>query len=249
MSKFAVGLCSSLALLLGVAGSAETPADAATSMSRDQLEQKVLNLLNPLGKITYFGPSAIPGLVEVDLDGATFYLTDDGRYLIPGQIYELRETGPASLVDERKAVERRELLASMGPDDYVAFRPDSADPTVLTVFTDVDCTYCRRLHQEIDDFLELGFEVRYLAYPRAGIGSDVYLKMVSAWCAQDRNHAITQLKSGDEIPSRECSNTVAEQYHWGQRVGVTGTPTIILPDGRIVPGYIEAAKLAEELGI
>ena len=228
---------------------AETPADSDDPLSREALERTVKELLNPLGRITYFGEAAIPGLVEIDLDGATFYITENGRYLIPGQIYELRGTGPASLVEERKAVERKELLATINPSDYVAFRPDRDDPTVLTIFTDVDCTYCRRLHQEIEQFLDHGFEVRYLAYPRAGIGSEVYTKMVSAWCSTDRNTAITRLKNGDEIPPRECTNTIADQYRWGQRVGVTGTPTIILPDGRVIPGYIEAAKLAEELGI
>lgn len=227
----------------------KTPAEAGEALSRAELEETVKELLNPLGQITYFGESAIAGLVEIDLDGATFYISKDGRYLIPGQIYELRGTGPASLVEERKAVQRKELLASIDPSDYVAFRPERTDPTVLTIFTDVDCTYCRKLHQEIDDFLARGFEVRYLAYPRAGIGSEVYVKMVSAWCSRDRNTAITALKNGDDIPVRECANTIADQYRWGQRVGVTGTPTIILPDGRVVPGYIEAAKLAEELGI
>ena len=249
MSKFSVGLILALLFVsLGASSVADTSEEAGT-LSRQDLEETVKRLVNPFGSVTYLADSAIDGLVEIDLDGSTFYLTEDGRYLIPGHIYEVRDVGPVSLVEERKAEKRKEMLASIDARDYVAFLPDQEDPTVLTIFTDVDCTYCRRLHQELDEYLALGFEVRYLAYPRAGVGSDVYSKMVSAWCADDRNGAITRLKNGDDIPSLECDNTIADQYLWGQRVGVTGTPTIILPDGRVVPGYIEAAKLAEELGI
>ena len=104
---------------------------------------------------------------------------------------------------------------------------------VVSVFTDVDCGYCRKLHQEVPKLNQMGIEVRYLAYPRAGVGSRSYQKIVSAWCAADPNKAMTQLKSGMEIPDVSCENPVAAQFDLGQQVGVTGTPAIVLEDGRL----------------
>jgi thiol:disulfide interchange protein DsbC len=131
----------------------------------------------------------------------------------------------------------------------VIFPATGTRKAVINVFTDVDCGFCQKLHQEVPELNRMGVEVRYLAYPRAGVGSPSYAKIVSAWCSQDRNLAITRLKAGESIPDATCENPVADQFELGQSIGVTGTPAIVLEDGTMVPGYQPAAQLAAIAGV
>jgi len=115
------------------------------------------------------------------------------------------------------------------------------------VFTDIDCGYCRKLHGEIDQFNAKGITVRYLAFPRSGIGAPSYNKAVSVWCDKDPQAAMTRAKNGETLPKADCDNPVKEQYELGQLIGVQGTPAIIMEDGALLPGYVPAAKLAAAL--
>ncbi len=119
----------------------------------------------------------------------------------------------------------------------------------ITVFTDVDCGFCRKLHLEVPQMNKMGVEVRYLGYPRAGVGSEGYDKLVTAWCSSDRQDAITRMKRGEELPPKTCDNPVAREYQFGHLAGLKGTPGIVLEDGRMLPGYVSAQDLGKELGI
>ena len=192
----------------------------------------------------------VPGLYEVLLNGnRTLYISADGNYFLVGDMYEVSSEGIVNLPELARQEKRKELMAKVDATSMISFKPASGLLATVSVFTDVDCTYCRKLHREMRQYHKKGIEVRYLAYPRAGIGSESYKKTVSAWCSSDPQRAITTLKRGDNIPSRTCPNPVAAQYELGDRVGVTGTPSIVLSDGRMLPGYLSAEKLAEELGI
>ena len=192
----------------------------------------------------------VPGLYEVLLNGnRTLYISADGNYFLVGDMYEVSSEGIVNLPELARQKKRKELMAKVDATSMISFKPASGLLATVSVFTDVDCTYCRKLHREMREYHKKGIEVRYLAYPRAGIGSESYKKTVSAWCSSDPQRAITTLKRGDNIPSRTCPNPVAAQYELGDRVGVTGTPSIVLSDGRMLPGYLSAEKLAEELGI
>lgn len=194
--------------------------------------------------------SPIEGLHAVEIDnGVTLYVTEDGSYAIAGVLYALTEEGPVDTSQARRAAIRRALLADVPMDQMIVFAPEGEPKLVLDVFTDTDCGFCRKLHAEVAELNAYGIEVRYLAFPRAGIGSETYDNMVSAWCADDPRDAITRLKRGNKIPSRTCDNPVAEQYEIGQLVGIQGTPTLIAPDGELIGGYVPAAELAEGLGL
>jgi len=201
----------------------------------------------PIEKVT---TSPVPGIYALELPGGTvFYGTADGRYLFAGDLYELADDDLVNLAEAGRTEKRRDLMAGVSKADMVIFPAVGETKGVVSVFTDVDCGYCRKLHQEVPKLNQMGIEVRYLAYPRAGVGSRSYQKIVSAWCAGDPNKAMTQLKSGMEIPDVSCENPVAAQFDLGQQVGVTGTPAIVLEDGRLLPGYMPAAELAETVGI
>lgn len=220
-----------------------TQADGATLVAR-------LKALRPEIPIESVAETPLPGILQLNLTGGTvFYGTADGRYLFAGDLYELGDDDLVNLAEQGRIGKRHELMAAVSPKDMVIFPATGKTKAVINVFTDVDCGYCRKLHQEVPRLNELGIEVRYLAYPRAGIGSRSYEKIVSAWCAEDPNDAITALKSGKEIPDATCPNPVADQYVLGQHVGVSGTPAIVLEDGRLLPGYMPADDLAATIGI
>lgn len=182
------------------------------------------------------------GIFRAELGGEVVYVTGDGRYALSGDLYDLASR--KNLSEESRKQGRSEALAEVSPASAVIFAPP--EPQFwITVFTDVDCPYCRKLHTDIDQFLALGVGVRYLAFPRAGAGSDSWVKMESVWCAADRRAALTQAKRGDVVArTDDCqAPEVAQQFLLGERFGIQGTPTILLEDGSMISGYIEPAKL------
>ena len=154
-----------------------------------------------------------------------------------------------NLAEAKRETVRKDLMAAVDSKDAWVFKPAGKTKAVVSVFTDVDCGYCRKLHAEVPRLNELGVEVRYLAYPRAGIGSASYNTIVSAWCADDRGTALTDAKAGKTIAAKTCVNPVAEQFQLGQEVGVTGTPAIVTDSGKLLPGYMPADVLAQTLGL
>jgi thiol:disulfide interchange protein DsbC len=147
-----------------------------------------------------------------------------------------------------KQKDRSEALSALKDADMVVFKPKDVKAKI-TIFTDIDCGYCRKLHQEIPRLNELGVQVAYAAFPRAGVGSSSYQKLVSVWCADSQQDAMTQAKNGQAVPAKTCANPVAAQYELGNKIGVMGTPAIILEDGRIIPGYVPADTIAKGLGL
>ena len=234
---------------LAVASSAEDVEPAEVPLDDTEFAE-VLQRRLPDIDINRIEPSPIDGLHAVEIDnGVTLYVTRDGSYAIAGVLYALTEEGPVDPFRARKAATRRALLADVPVDQMIVFAPEGETRLVLDVFTDTDCGFCRKLHAEVAELNAYGIEVRYLAFPRAGIGSETYDNMVSAWCAGDPRDAITRLKRGRKIPSKTCDNPVAEHYEIGRRVGIQGTPTMIAPDGELIGGYVPAAELAEGLGL
>ena len=155
-----------------------------------------------------------------------------------------------NVTDTLRAGKRKAGLAKVPAADMVVFSPKKTPVrTSIYVFTDVDCGYCRKLHLEMQAINDLGIEVKYLAYPRAGLGSESYRKIVTAWCSADPNTALTALKTGKSLPDKTCANPVADQYELGRQIGITGTPAIVTADGELLPGYMPAAELALALGL
>ena len=238
-------------LVMGVTGlvcavaSANEGGPAGSEKLMKELNKAVPTL--PIERIT---PAQLPGFYALELmGGQILYGTADGRFLIAGDLYQVAPDGLINLAEAQRTVKRSELMAAQPLENMVVFSPEGETKDFVSVFTDVDCGYCRKLHQEMAEINALGIEVRYLAYPRAGLNSPTYLKIQSAWCADDPNVAITALKSGQTIEDVSCDNPIADQYALGNQVGVQGTPAIITSDGRLLPGYMPAAALAEAIGL
>ena len=205
----------------------------------------------PVG-IASIKPSPAPGISEVQIiNGPLIYATDDGAYFfLNGDLHKTSMLGATNLTEERRALARTEQLASISLDDMVVFKPKGEARDYISVFTDVTCFYCQKLHREVAQLNSMGIEVRYLAFPRGGIPSEGATKLATAWCAEDRQTTLTELKAGVEMPLNECAgNPVAAQYALGQQMGVSGTPAIITSAGQMIPGYRPAADLATVLDL
>jgi thiol:disulfide interchange protein DsbC len=186
----------------------------------------------------------VDNLYEVTFDGRLVYMTGDGRFLLQGKIIDLETR--TEITEERLAKLKMAALAKVSEDRMIIYGPEDAKDTV-TVFTDIDCGFCRKLHSEMARYNEEGIRIRYLFYPRAGVGSDSYKKAVSVWCADDRRAAMDKAKAGGEVESKTCENPVEEHYDLGQVMRISGTPALLLEGGEMVPGYVPAHKLRQAL--
>jgi thiol:disulfide interchange protein DsbC len=185
------------------------------------------------------------GLYVVILkNGPTLHVTQDGNYFVAGDLYRIENTEIENETEKAKLAKVEAL-----PESQMIVYKAKEERAHITVFTDVDCGYCRMLHKEVPTLNEAGVTVRYLAYPRAGIGSEVYSKMVSIWCSADPKEWLTQAKLGVDVPENKCVNPVADQYKLGNEVGVRGTPSIVLSNGELLPGYLPASELVKHLGL
>jgi len=190
-------------------------------------------------------PTAIPGLFEVILGSQIFYLSEDGRFVLQGDLLDLESR--ANLTDRRRGELRGKAIHTINEEDMVVFAPEGDAQYSVTVFTDIDCGYCRRMHSQIADYNKEGIKIRYLMFPRAGVDSESYDKAVSVFCADDRQDAMTRAKRGEEIERKTCDNPVQAQFELGQELGVRGTPSVILKDGVMIPGYVSPTQLAQLL--
>ncbi|MBT4523277.1 MAG: DsbC family protein [Halieaceae bacterium] len=213
---------------------------------RSMLEQTSMGL-----EIATVEASEIEGMYAVQFrNGPMVYSTGAGDYFISGDLFSVGPGGFVNLGEKRRDAERVEQLASVGADDMIVFSPVGEPRAAITVFTDATCFYCQKLHKEVPELNKQGIEVRYLAYPRAGIGSDSYKQLATAWCATDRQGTLTKLKNRETVPNDVCSdNPVAAQYLLGQKMGVNGTPAMVTEGGRMIPGYQSAADLMVTLGL
>ncbi|MFC5570476.1 DsbC family protein [Lysobacter yangpyeongensis] len=207
-----------------------------------------VHALNPRVTIEKVNAAPLPGFREVVVQGQVVYVSDDGRYLfLPGPQGALFDaTTKQDLSEQTLARIRKDLLKAIPVSERIVFAPPNPKYTV-SIFTDVECAYCRKFHSEIAEYNRQGIAVQYLAFPRMGLGSEDHKKMISVWCAPDRKKALTDAKNDRPLPARDCKNTVTMQYDIGQRAGLTGTPMIIAEDGTTVGGYLPPQRLREAL--
>ena len=227
-----------------------------TGASAQEIEDRMGAALSafagqPIG-IESVRPSPAPGIVEVQvINGPLLYATEDGGYFfLNGDLHQVGVSGAVNLTEERRSLARKEQLAAVSLEDMVVFSPKGETRDYVSVFTDVTCFYCQKLHREVDQLNAKGVEVRYLAFPRGGINSDGAKKLATAWCADDQQTTLTELKAGMDLPVNDCADSpIAAQYQLGQEMGVSGTPAIITSSGMMIPGYRPAADLIVVLGL
>ncbi len=217
---------------------------AANVYADEKIIREALTKSMPSIQIDSVKPSVIKGIFEVMIGGSMVYVTDDGKYLLQGRLIDTQTR--TDLTEEKLGGARKLALEKLGQDKMIIFKPKMHTYTV-SIFTDIDCGYCRKLHSELDSYLAEGIQIQYLFYPRAGKGSESYNKAVSVWCAKDRNAALTAAKKDQKIEAKTCANPVDEHMALAAEFDVKGTPMIITEKGTIYPGYLPAKQLVEVL--
>lgn len=232
-------------LLLGLAGATVPFALGAQALPAKVDPRVELAAKIPGAKPDELRQSPIAGMYELARGGEIAYVSADGKYVIAGDLYDLAKND--NLTENRRRGERLRLLNRVPESDMLVFGPRDAKYTI-TVFTDVDCSYCRKLHSEMADYNRLGIKVRYLFYPRSGPDTESWHKAEEVWCSANRNEALTRAKRGEALKSvKNCPTPVARDYQLGQDFAIRGTPAIVLADGEVLPGYVPPASLAEHL--
>lgn len=219
-------------------------AAALSAQADDKAVRDAIQSLVPNASIDTIAESALPGFYEVGVGGQLVYVSVDGRFLIQGSVFDI--VNRVDLTEQQRNGVRKTALDQIGPDKRIIFAPAEVKHR-LTVFTDIDCGYCRRLHQEVADYNARGIAIEYLFYPRAGVGSDSFQKAVNVWCADDRNDAMTRAKAGQELERRSCDNPITEDTELALRIGLSGTPALITENGDLLPGYLPADVLLQRL--
>ena len=227
-------------LVLGTAHGAEPDPKLAA------VQQKVASIFDMV-KPEDVTPSPIDGWYLIHAGPIVAFVSEDGRYLLQGDVIDLDTRDNVS--ERIRNQGRAELMASIHEEDVILFSPAETKYTV-NIFTDVDCTYCRRLHAQIGEYLEQGIEVRYFLYPRNGPNAPAWATMEEVWCSNDRGSALTAAKQDRKFASTNCdASKVAEHYELGQQVGLTGTPAIVFEDGTLLSGYLPPNQLRMRLDL
>ncbi|GAA0791260.1 DsbC family protein [Marinobacterium sediminicola] len=233
------------AMMLVLTGSVWA-AESAEENIRQQLSQVDSRL-----QVQSVQPAPVAGLYEVMLSsGETLYADMKGEYLLAGQLFKVdQEQGLVNLTEQKRNLARLEAMQALDEADMVVYKPTGEVKATLHVFTDVDCPYCRKLHEEVPALNKMGVQVNYLAFPRGGPGSPAHLKMQTIWCGTEaqRRERMDAIKGGERLDNESCENPVLDQYVLGQTLGVTGTPALITDDGTLLPGYMPAARLQQIL--
>ena len=242
--------------LLGVASAAPAPktdpkvdskVDSRTDPNADPKADPRASIVKNIDglKLEDVRMTPVNGIYEITRGSEISYTSVDGRYVIIGDMIDL--DSDANLTENRRRIIRNQLIGNVPESEMLVFSPKDPKYTI-TVFTDIDCGYCRRLHSQIAEYNRLGIRVRYLFYPRSGPDTDSWHKAEAVWCAANRNEALTRAKNGEEIKSPKCpTGIVARDWELGHKLSVEGTPAIFLPSGEMLGGYAPPAQLAKYL--
>lgn len=207
--------------------------------------REILKGLNPRIRVDRIAQAPIPGFREVVAGGQVVYVSDDGKYLFQGGLLDIANRKDMSEAAMTKV--RADVLKTLPVSDRIVFAPVGTPKHKVVVLTDVECGYCRKFHSEIAEYTKRGIEVEYMAFPRAGLGSADYRKMVSVWCADDRKKALTDAKNDRAVPNKACKTPVDMQYNAGLRMGLEGTPMILTTEGEFVGGYLPPDALLQRM--
>lgn len=217
--------------------------------------KKVLTSVMPNAEPDSVMESAMPGIYEAVFGAQVVYLSSDGRYMIEGDVYDLKQR--VNLTEGLRKSGRVKAVNTIDKDSMIIFTPgDGKIKHSITTFTDIDCGYCRKLHEQVKEYNKLGIEIRYASYPRAGFGSKPFYKAEAVWCATDAKKAMTFAKSGakleqlraiEQVKDKDCKELIRKHMEVAKEVGVTGTPSLVMSSGKVIPGFVAPAQLLKIL--
>ena len=216
---------------------------SAIIFSDEEIERNIQKILPSGFEINFIEQSEVPNFYVVNvLNNQILYVSYDYKFVFAGDLIGIQDEGIVSINDKYKTKFTQKLISTIKPGESIDFISEK-ERYRIKVFTDVSCAYCRLFHSEIEEYLEKGITIQYLGFPRDGLEGKVFNNMQSAWCSNNKKQSLTKLKLGEEIKKELCQNPIREHFRIGSLIGITGTPTIVLDDGRKFSGYIPADQL------
>jgi thiol:disulfide interchange protein DsbC len=226
-----------------IAPAAASPATSTTAAKEDP-RAAIVKKIDGI-KLEDVRMTPVEGIYEVTRGSEISYSTSDARYVIVGDMIDV--DNDTNMSENRRRVIRSRLIDGVPESEMLVFSPKNPKYTI-TVFTDIDCGYCRKLHSQIAEYNKQGIRVRYLFYPRTGPGTESWHKAEAVWCSSNRNDALTRAKNGEDLKAGKCTaDVVARDWELGHKLSVEGTPSIFLPNGEMLPGYLPPAQLTRAL--
>lgn len=223
----------------------------ADTLNKNKVEAQFAKLFGEKPAITEINPTPIPDLYEVTIGAEVFYITKDENYIFYGHLINVKDAQPKSLTEQKSNEIRAKIINAFDTKNMLIFKPKGPIKHSITVFTDIDCGYCRQFHKEVPSLNAKGIEVRYIFFPRTGLGGPSFKKAVAVLCAANPQEAFTKAILDEEIPSQEncatAENIVTEDLKLVDKLGVRATPVIILKNGEMIPGYVPEKALLERL--
>ncbi len=225
---------------------------ATAADDKEIFAESLKKLSNSEIEIVEVNATPISGIKELVIDAGRgseiIYMSSDGKYIVNGSIVDLATR--TNLTDQKKSVIRKDMMANIGKSQRIDFFPEGKEMEHhITVFTDIDCGYCRKLHAQMSEYNDLGIGISYLFFPRAGLQSGSFDKAVNVWCAADQQKAMTLAKAGEPVEAKSCDNPIEQHYKAGVSSGVSGTPALVLDDGTLMPGYLPPEQLKQRLDL
>ncbi|MCB1581940.1 MAG: thioredoxin fold domain-containing protein [Marinicella sp.] len=225
---------------------------ARADVDKTVFEASLKKLSSSEVKVVEISETPISGVMEVLVDAGRgseiLYMSSDGKYILNGSIVDIDKR--INITDLKKSVIRKEMMGKFGKSQRIDFFPEGKNMEHhVTVFTDIDCGYCRKLHSEMSQYNELGIGISYLFFPRAGLQSGSFDKAVNVWCSDNQQEAMTLAKAGETVEPKTCDNPIEEHYKAGVTAGVSGTPALVLDDGTLMPGYLPPEQLKQRLDL
>ena len=216
---------------------------SAIIFSEEEIERNIQKILPSGFEINFIEQIEVPNFYVVNvLNNQILYVSYDYKFVFAGDLIGIQDEGIVSINDKYKTKFTQKLISTIKPGESIDFISEK-ERYRIKVFTDVSCAYCRLFHSEIEEYLEKGITIQYLGFPRDGLEGKVFNNMQSAWCSNNKKESLTKLKLGEEIKKELCQNPIREHFRIGSLIGITGTPTIVLDDGRKFSGYIPADQL------
>lgn len=234
------------AAVLALASTFVVAATTDASAGAEQAIRKTLQALELDVPVESVASSPVGGLYEVKLQGGrVLYASADGQFFMQGYLYQMKDGKPVNLTEQTERQGVAKLINGIPTAEMVVYPAKGETKSHITVFTDTTCPYCHKLHAEIPELNKRGIEVRYVAFPRQGLGSPGDEQLQAVWCSSDRRAAMDKMVDGKEIKAAKCANPVGKQFQLGQSIGVNGTPAIVLENGKVIPGYQPAPQVAK----
>jgi len=220
---------------------------AANAVAGEAEIRQMFKQLDPHTVLDSVKPSPIKGIYEVRIGTVIYYASEDGKYIISGNVFET--STQKNLTEAAKGKLYLDMVNKVGESGMIIYEPKQKAKRTLTVFTDVDCPYCRKFHSEVPSHLEKGIRIRYIVFPLRGLNTPTYKKEISVWCSNDRQKALTEAKTGKPVKQKECPNPIAQNLKLAHALGVDGTPTIMTDEGVLYRGYVAKDELYARLGL